>query len=364
MVASYTSNLRLTKQGDNDNPNSWGDVVNTQVIELLEDAVAGVATINCTGSGNINLSTSTVNGGVDDARHAVLELTGLLGANIQLILPAVEKIYIIRALQTGGYTINVRPVGASSGIDFVAGKTSIVYTNGTSIYEAVPDNVLLQENNLSDVADAATARQNLGLEIGVNVQAYDASLAALSSVAGTGIITQTAPDTFTTRSIAQGTNVTVTNGDGVAGNPTVAVADASDTVKGVVELATNAEVATGTATNLAVTPAGISNSPFVPKVLLNYNPRTSTINYSVGVSSVTKNSTGNYTINFTNAFPNAFYVALFQQRENELSGNLNGIASYAQIINQTTTNVQVRLTNGTTSYGNFDPTILNMVIFS
>lgn len=162
MVASYTSNLRLTQQGDNDNPNSWGQIVNTQVIQLIEDAIAGVKTVDITGSSDVNLSTTTVSGGTDDARYAVLQLTGIIGADIDLILPSVNKIYIIRSSYTGDYTVTVKPIGASSGIEMSKTQTVFVYTNGTNIYEVSPA-ALLIANNLSDLADVATARTNLGL---------------------------------------------------------------------------------------------------------------------------------------------------------------------------------------------------------
>jgi len=62
-------------------------------------------------------------------------------------------------------------------------------------------------------------------------QDYDATLEALAGLSsGAGLVTQTGADAFTKRTLT-GTagQVTVTNGDGVSGNPTLSLADTAVT---------------------------------------------------------------------------------------------------------------------------------------
>jgi hypothetical protein len=76
--------------------------------------------------------------------------------------------------------------------------------------------------SLVDDADAAAARTTLGLVIGTNVQAYDADLSAFAALATNGLVVRTGAGTATTRSLVAGTDITITNVDGVSGNITIA----------------------------------------------------------------------------------------------------------------------------------------------
>lgn len=73
-----------------------------------------------------------------------------------------------------------------------------------------------------EVADFATARANLHVAPGVDVQAFDPDLDALAALSGNGLATRTGSGTATNRTVT-GTSgrITVTNGNGVSGNPTI-----------------------------------------------------------------------------------------------------------------------------------------------
>lgn len=98
--------------------------------------------------------------------------------------------------------------------------------------------------------------------------------------------------------------------------PAPTIPAATETVAGKVELATNAEVQTGTDTTRAVTPAGMKaglnasgTAPiYACRAWVNFNGTgVVAIRASGNVSSITDNGVGDYTMNFSTAMPDANY---------------------------------------------------------
>ena len=110
MSSTYTTRLRLEKQGSGENASTWGDKLNESVIDLVDSAVGAVTSISLAGVGTA-YTVSSADGVGDEARSAVLYFHGSVSTAVSITIPAVEKTYIVGNLTGGGFGIKIKPAG-------------------------------------------------------------------------------------------------------------------------------------------------------------------------------------------------------------------------------------------------------------
>ena len=130
MTTAYTPILQLALPVTGELNGTWGDVVNNNITSMVEQAIAGLATISTWTTQSHTLTTA--NGTTDEARCAVLECSGAPGGAATVICPALSKVYIIKNSVTGGYAVTLK-TSAGSGISVPNGSTALLYCDGTNV---------------------------------------------------------------------------------------------------------------------------------------------------------------------------------------------------------------------------------------
>ena len=130
MPSTYDPLLRLELQATGENATTWGVKTNTN-LDLLAESIAGAVNLNVAGSGDYTLSTA--NGAEDEARQAILVLTGLLTGNRNIIVPSSPKNYTVINNTTGAFTVTLKQ-SAGSGVAIpTTGPTISVCTSTTCV---------------------------------------------------------------------------------------------------------------------------------------------------------------------------------------------------------------------------------------
>ena len=131
-MASTYSNLKIQLMATGENTTTWGNVTNTNLGTALEEAIVGSADVAFS-SANVTLTLTDTNAS-QTARNMRLNLTGTATAGFNLVVPAIEKAYIVNNGTDG--TITVKNT-TGTGIAVPAGKTMWVYNNDTNVVDAV-----------------------------------------------------------------------------------------------------------------------------------------------------------------------------------------------------------------------------------
>lgn len=229
-ASSYTAADVLTKIKTVDGA---GSLLDADLLDGLNTATTNTANTvvvrDATGNFAANVITATTFVG-----NLTGNVTGSFTGSLSGSASNVTGIVAINNGGTGATTESGARTNLGLGTISTQAANSVNITGGT--ITGITD--LAIADGGTGASNAAGARTNLGLNIGSDVQAYSAGLAAVASIASNGFIVRTGAGTATNRSIAAGGSITVTNGDGVSGNPTIALSSTPE-VSSIIKTGTN-----------------------------------------------------------------------------------------------------------------------------
>lgn len=134
--STYSSNLKIELMTTGENSGTWGDITNTNLGTALEQAVIGLGNPDYTSDANLTITITNSNA-AQAARALVLNVTstfGSLTATRELVVPTIQKQYIVQNNTSGGQSITVK-TSAGTGITVPNGRKAHLYVNGTDVIQ-------------------------------------------------------------------------------------------------------------------------------------------------------------------------------------------------------------------------------------
>jgi hypothetical protein len=147
MTTAYTPILQLALPVVGELNGTWGTVVNDNITSMIEQAIAGLATISTWTTASHTLTTA--DGTTDEARCAMLECSGAPGAAATVICPARTKLFVIKNSVSGGYAVTLK-TSAGTGISVPNGSTALLYCDGTNVVSGANYMATLVTTSITD----------------------------------------------------------------------------------------------------------------------------------------------------------------------------------------------------------------------
>lgn len=133
MPSTYSANLKIELQATGENAGIWGAITNANLGTALEQAIVGYAAATFPADADLTLTYADTNA-AQTARALVLTTNSSvsLSATRNLIVPAIQKQYVVQNGTTGGQSIVVKtPTG--TGITVPNGRKAHLYVDGTNV---------------------------------------------------------------------------------------------------------------------------------------------------------------------------------------------------------------------------------------
>jgi len=226
MASTASQNNAFELMATGEKSGQWGDITNVN-LQIIDRATKGVGTITLSST---SYSLNTVDYTLSEGHYAALVFAGTPGGTCTVTINPndQQKVFIVRNTTANSV---VMTQGSGGNVTIAAGKSAIVYATGAGTGAAVVDvapllNVLQPTNNLSDVTNAATARTNLGLSIGTNVQAYDAGLQSIAGLTTSAdqMVYTTGSDAYATASLTAFARTLLDDADAATARATLGLA--------------------------------------------------------------------------------------------------------------------------------------------
>jgi hypothetical protein len=192
-MASTFSPLKIELITTGEQSGTWGVTTNTNLGTAIEEAITGTADVSFS-SADVTLTLTDTNA-TQTARNLRLNLTGTSGGARNLIVPAIEKQYIVNNGLADAVTVKN---ASGTGIAVPAGKTMLVFNNATNVVDVTTYLSSLTLGTALPVASGGSGAATLtGVLKGNGTSAFTAATAGTDFVAPGGALGTPSSGTLT-----------------------------------------------------------------------------------------------------------------------------------------------------------------------